>query len=179
MKPTHSEGAYPPIVTCDHDPIAYQPDEASVNRFFRTDRGQFRKLEKREGLSNTSLSFARFLSSRWVWDTSAAGLPSPLPSTLHSFSSRKESEQRPVLLTLPFRQSTKSGQSAWNVIWLQRAERMEEQKQLNPNCSSFHCPPENRGDGGRKLCEFYTLCLSLRFEPWTILIVATWWYLGA
>lgn len=128
--------------------------------------------KKGKGLPNTSLSFAS-LSSHWVWATSAAGLPSPLSSLLHSF------HRGWSLLTLPFRQSTKSSQSAWNVIWLQRAERMEEQKQLIPNCSSFHCPPENRGDGGRKLCEFYTLCLSLRFEPWTILIVATRWYLGA
>lgn len=56
---------------------------------------------------------------------------------------------------------------------------MEGQKQLNPNCFSFHRPPEKReGMQAGKFCEFYTPCPPLRFEPWTILIVATGWYLG-
>lgn len=42
---------------------------------------------------------------------------------------------------------------------LKEPELMKEQKQLNPNSFSFHCPTENRGVKEGKLCEFCTVSL--------------------
>lgn len=42
---------------------------------------------------------------------------------------------------------------------LKEPELMEEQKQLNPNCFSFHCPTENGGDEGGEVCEFSACAL--------------------
>lgn len=53
---------------------------------------------------------------------------------------------------------------------LKEPELMEEQKQLNPDCFSFHCPTENRGNEAAEVVWIRCLCPSLRFEPWTILI---------
>lgn len=62
---------------------------------------------------------------------------------------------------------------------LKEPELMEEQKQLNPNCSSFHCPKEKRVNEGGEVLWILCPCPSLRVEPWTILIVPIKWHLGA
>lgn len=96
------------------------------------------------------------------------GLPSPLSKPLYILSIAEWSQKVEAgpSLYFSFRQSAETIQSAWNVIWLKRAERMEGQKQLNTNCFSFHRPPENRGHAGREV--LWILHSVPFFEVWTM-----------
>lgn len=135
-----------------------------------TNRGQLRKLGKVNGLPNTSLFLPHLLSPPTECETPQPWGSPHLFLSPYTFLQQQDGvgKCRPVgpSLYFSFRQSTETVQSSWNVIWLKRAERMEEQKQLNPNCFSFHCPPENRGDAGREVS--WILHSVPFFEVWTM-----------
>lgn len=140
---------------------------ASINSL-SSDKGQFRKLGKVNGLSTASLPYLFFPSTEsdtpQPWG--CPPLPPSKPLSSPSIAGWTQKVEAGPSLYFSFRQSAETVQSARNVIWLKRAERMEGQKQLNPNCFSFHRPPENRGDAGREV--LWILHSVPFFEVWTM-----------
>lgn len=130
-----------------------------------TDRGQFRKFGK--VLSTASLPYLVFppTKSDTPQQWGCPRLP-PKPLSIPSIAGWSQKVDAGPSLYFSFRPSAETVQSARNVIWLKRAERMEGQKQLNPNCFSFHRPPEKRGDAGREV--LWILHPVPFFEVWTM-----------